>query len=76
MAITDVLKDDDFKHLVETVCDTCSIFLSNFFCVKVGRDDGELLLEIAILQKVCERIGHIAIVKHLYRLLAEVVDGK
>ena len=76
MAITDVLKDDDIQHLVEAVGDALAIFLTDFLCVKVGCDDGEPLREVAILQQVNDGIGYVAVVQHLCRLFAEVIDGK
>ena len=76
MSIRNILKDNDLKHFIEAVSYSSAVLFTDLFGVKVGCHDGELLVEVAVFEQVNQRICDIAVVQHLCRLFAEVVDGK
>lgn len=74
--VADIVKDDNLKHLIESVSDAFAVLIPDLVGGEVRRDSSEQLMLVSVFHQVNNGAEHIAVIQDLGWLLAKVIDGE
>ena len=74
--VADIFKDDNLKHLIESVSDAFAVLIPDLVWGEVRRDSSEQLMLVSVFHQVNNGAEHIAVIQDLGWLLAKVIDGE